>query len=131
MPHAQPDRLLSPAQREHSPRPASGVDQDFGEEELPEGIEDGSLYIAVPHKNDFDLGRSLVFAFVDLRAPAHVSKVESFFRQRGAYSKLKMLLDRKGLLDHWHEYENAAIRVALTEWADEHGFVVVADDVDA
>ena len=62
------------------------------EEDLPEDIEDGALYIAAPHKNDLDLGRSLVFEFVEDEAPSHLRTVESFFRQRGAYAKFKACL---------------------------------------
>ena len=101
------------------------MDGDFGDEEIPEDIDDDTRYVAMPHKNDLDLGRSLVIEFVDREAPSHASKVGSFFRQRGAYGKFKILLEREGLLDRWHQYENAATREALQRWADENGFVVV------
>jgi hypothetical protein len=39
------------------------------DEEAPEDIDDESLYIAVPHKSEFDLGRSLALAFVDEYLP--------------------------------------------------------------
>ena len=100
---------------------------DVGEEMLPEDIEDGTLFIVVPHKNDFDLGRRLVFAFVEESAPTLAGKVDSLFRLRGAYGKFKALLEREGLLDHWHGYENEATRAALEEWAVGNGCVVVRD----
>ena len=103
---------------------------DFGEE-LPDDIEDGTAYIVVPHKNDLDLGRSLVLAFADEQAPAHLSAIESFFRQRGAYAKFKALLERTQLLERWYEYETAATKKALEAWARENGFTVVGSKSDA
>ena len=98
---------------------------DF-DEDLPEEIEDGSIYIAAPHKNDLNLGRELVFDFVEAVAPQHLSQVESFFRQRGAYSKFKSLLERESLLDEWYNYEAAATRKALLRWASENGLQITS-----
>ena len=93
------------------------------DEELPEDIEDGSLYIAVPHKDEFDLGRSLAIRFVEERLPGSREEVHEYFRKRGAYSRFKSLLLRAGQLEAWHQYENAAIERALREWCEEHGFI--------
>ena len=90
----------------------------------PEDIEDGTLYVAAPHKNDLDLGRELVFDFIESVAPQHVHSVESYFRQRGAYSKFKALLERESLLDDWYKFESKAMRKALLKWASENGFHV-------
>ena len=98
---------------------------DFEEEGLPEDIEDVTLYLAVPHKNDLDLGRALVFEFVEAEAPELKSQLSSAFRQRGAYSKLKSILERSGLLQRWYEYEAAATRSALSHWAQENGLLVL------
>src|SRR4051812_27889229 len=57
------------------------------EEELPEDIEDGSIYLAVPHQHDLDLGRNLVFRFVEEHLPDSRGIVSEFFRKRGAYSR--------------------------------------------
>jgi hypothetical protein len=103
---------------------------EFGEE-LPNDIEDGTAYVAVPHKNDLDLGRRLVSGFVEENAPTHLRTIESFFRQRGAYAKFKALLERANLLDRWFEYEAAATKRALAVWAGENGFTVVEERGDA
>jgi hypothetical protein len=76
---------------------------DFGVE-LPGDIEDGTAYIAVPHKKDLNLGRSLVIAFAEAEAPTHLHAIESFFRQRGAHAKFKGLLERTHLLERWYQY---------------------------
>lgn len=97
---------------------------DFGQE-LPEDIEDGTLYVAMPHKNDLDLGSNLVTSFVEAELPQHVDLVRSFFRQRGAYGKFKDFLERNRHLERWYEYEANATRVALCIWASENGFIVL------
>jgi hypothetical protein len=35
------------------------------DEVLPEDIEDGSIYVAVPHKYDVNLGNNLALAFAE------------------------------------------------------------------
>jgi hypothetical protein len=97
---------------------------DFVDEELPSDIEDETPYVAMPHKNDLDLGRDVVFAFVDSEAPQLATAVHAAFRKRGAYAKFKEILDREGMLQSWYDYEAAAIRLALTNWALEQGLVV-------
>lgn len=86
------------------------------DEEPPEDIEDGSLYIAVPHKAELGLGRSLALRFVEEHLPHERDSVREYFRGRGAYSKFKSLLARAGQLDAWHHYEQAATEAALGEW---------------
>ena len=92
------------------------------EEETPEDIEDGSLYICVPHKSELDLGRSLALRFIEEHLPQKRQEVEGFFRKRGAYSRFKSLLERSRQLDAWHHYEQAAKEAALKEWCAENGF---------
>lgn len=96
------------------------------EEEPPEDIEDGSLYIAVPPKSELDLGRSLAIRFAEEHLPQHCEAVYGFFRKRGAYANFKSLLDRAGQLDAWHEYERVASESALREWCTDNGFELVA-----
>ena len=97
-----------------------GVDED-----PPEDIEVGSLYIAVPHKSEFDVGRSLALAFVDEYLPRSSEAVREYFHGRGAYQRFKVLLAQAaGRLDAWHRYEQAAKEEALNEWCAEHGFIV-------
>lgn len=93
-----------------------------GDEEIPDDIDDGTLYLAVPHKNDLDLGRSLVFAFADQHLPDDFGRVRSFFSRRGAYARFKDFLEYKGLLERWYEFEREATEKALQRWAHENGF---------
>lgn len=94
------------------------------DEELPEDIGDTSVYVALPSKSDLDLGRALAQQFVREQLPEAYGQVAAFFHHRGAYGKFKNLLDRKGLLDAWHEYESLEVERALLSWAAEEGLPV-------
>lgn len=96
------------------------------DEELPPDIDDGSVYVAVPQKSDFDLGRSLALQFVEEHLPQSYETVYGYFRRQGAYARFKGLLEQVGRLDVWHRYEEAATEKALREWCDENGIVLAA-----
>ena len=51
--------------------------------------------IAVPHKNDLDLGQSLVFEFVEGNLPDAYEEVRYLFRIRGAYSRYYRVINRE------------------------------------
>jgi hypothetical protein len=97
---------------------------DFGID-TPDDIDDETLYAAMPDKNELDLGQDVVFAFVQSATPQHQSAVRSYFKQRGAYSKFKSLLERDALLEQWYTYERVATREALLKWAATQGFNVI------
>ena len=94
------------------------------EEQPPEDIEDEEIYIAVPHKNELDLGQHLAHAFARAHAPSQIDAIKACFAQRGAYARFKRLLEQEDLLEHWYAYEAAATKQALKTWASENGFVV-------
>jgi hypothetical protein len=92
---------------------------EYGDvDEFPEDVESED-YIKIPHKNDLDLGRDLVFDFVASQAPQIMDKVRWIFQSRGAYSRYKSLLDSIGLLDDWYKFENEQTQKALREWCQE------------
>ncbi len=93
-------------------------------EELPDDIED-EKYIQLPHKNDLNLGRSLVFEFASEFLPNDYEKIKSIFRSSGAYFRYKELLDSKDMLDKWHEFEAQAEDQALREWCEENEIKLV------
>jgi hypothetical protein len=90
------------------------------DEELPDDIDDGGLYVAVPHKVDLNLGKSLALKFTAEHLPDDYGEVCGFFRQRGAYGRFKELLERHDSLDAWYEYEAQKIEQALREWSSEN-----------
>ena len=94
------------------------------EEDLPPDVADESLHASMPSRRDLDLGRRLVFAFVESQAPALRDEVRDCFSRRGAYARFKDLLDRSGLLQAWYNHEQKAVEEALLEWAASEGFEV-------
>jgi hypothetical protein len=100
-------------------------DADELGEELPEDIDDGGLYIAVPHKSDLELGRTLALRYVEEHMPDSYDMVRGFFGRSGAYSRFKRVLEGVGQLDAWHEYEVKAVEEALRGWSEENGFSLV------
>jgi hypothetical protein len=89
-------------------------------EELPDDLEEGDKYVRIPHKNDFDLGRPLVFEFVSERLPEEYQEVRRYFSKRGAYARFKDLLVRKGALQECYDFEAKAQEKALREWCEEN-----------
>jgi len=90
---------------------------EFGDndEELPDDIND-EQYIEIPHKNELDLGKPLVFDFVAEHLSEKADEVDNIFRRKGAYGRYKDLLEKNDLLDKWYEYETKAQQKALREW---------------
>jgi hypothetical protein len=94
------------------------------DEELPDDIEDGSIYVVVPNKHDLNLGKSLALTFAEEQLAASYQTVADFFRQSGAYGRFKDFLERKGYLEAWYDYEAKATELALREWAAEEGLFI-------
>jgi hypothetical protein len=103
--------------------PASGEiyihSEMLGEGTVPEDL-DWEACIEIPHPNELDLGRNLVFRFVAQRLPEKENFVVQLFKNRGAYAGLKQLLDTMDLLEAWYEFEDAALRNALRKWCQEN-----------
>ncbi len=93
----------------------AGIDEIEDEEDL-----DWDQCIEIPHKNDLNLGRNLVFEFVEEYLPDDYEHVRKMFRRRGAYANYKALLERRGLLEKWYEVENSREEQALREWCKEN-----------
>ena len=90
------------------------------DEEVPEDLETSDRYIAIPHKNELNLGRDLALSFVDQALPNDYNTVAGFFRRKGAYSRFKQLLESRGVLNAWYLFETHAVEVALRQWCDEN-----------
>jgi hypothetical protein len=102
-------------------------DIDVLEDELPVDITDENIYVSVPHKNDLNLGRNLVLSFAEEHLTESYEAVSSFFRQRGAYRRFKDLLEQKGQLQSWYDFEAKAIEQALREWCAEQGLAIFSN----
>jgi hypothetical protein len=95
------------------------------DEEVPDDLETSDRYVAIPHKGDFDLGRSLALSFIEEALPDDYETVANYFRSRGAYSRFKGFLDARGIINQWHEFENKAIESALCQWCEENDIQIV------
>jgi hypothetical protein len=84
--------------------------------ELPDDIDDSEKYIQIPDKRELDLGKPLVLDFVRQFLPADFDRVRRTFSSRGAYARFKDLLEHRGALDQWHDFEAKAEEKALREW---------------
>lgn len=94
-------------------------------DDLPEDLETSDRYVQLPSKNELDLGRNLVFSFIENCLPEEYETVRGVFQKRGAYAKFKNLLERKGLLNQWYAYEQVQKESALRLWCEDNGFEVV------
>lgn len=84
---------------------------EIGDAEL-----DRDTCVEIPHKNDLDLRTSLVFEFVETHIPGAYDHVRQIFRSRGAYGRFKNLLERKGLLENWYDFERRREEETLRHW---------------
>jgi hypothetical protein len=82
-------------------------------DELPDDLEENEKYISIPHKNDLNLGRNLVFDFISANLPDEFERVRGIFSRKGAYARFKDLLESKGQLEVWYEFEQKATEEAL------------------
>lgn len=97
------------------------------EDEAPPDLETSDRYLEIPHKNELDLGKNLVQRFVASRLPEDAEEVESIFSRRGAYSRFKGLLESKGLLEEWYEYEADQCERTLREWCADNGIDLIEE----
>ena len=98
------------------------------EEEIPEDLETSDRYIAIPHKNDLDLGSDLARRFTAEALPGLNNRVEQFFRHRGAYARFKELLASEGCLDKWYAFEAESTERALRNWCTENDINVIGNE---
>ncbi|NOZ86086.1 MAG: hypothetical protein GXP49_07450 [Deltaproteobacteria bacterium] len=89
-------------------------------DELPEDIDDPEKYIAIPQEKELNLGKALVIEFTSKYLSEELDKVYSIFRHKGAYSRYKDLLERKGALKDWYRFEKEQRELALKKWCSEN-----------
>jgi hypothetical protein len=85
---------------------------------LPNDIDDSEKFVPIPHKRDLDLGKRVALDFVRQFLPGDFDDVRQFFSRRGAYARFKDLLERRGALDQWYDFEAKAEDRALRMWCD-------------
>jgi hypothetical protein len=92
----------------------------YDSDELPGDFYETHDYIEIPHKNDLDLGQSLVWQFVNEEIPGLTDKIRGFFSRRGAYSRYKSFLEEIGQLQRWYDFENERQTKVIREWCEEN-----------
>jgi len=85
-------------------------------DEMEDADLDWETCVEIPHKNDLDLGKALVFDFVETHMADAYDEVRQMFRSQGAYSRFKSMLESKGLLKSWYDFEQQREEEALREW---------------
>lgn len=98
------------------------------DEDVPADLETSDRYIAIPHKNDLDLGSTLARRFAEEQLPHRSAKVEAFFRHRGAFARFKELLAAEGCLDKWYAFETESAERALMNWCTENEIQVAESE---
>ncbi|WP_250491450.1 hypothetical protein [Caballeronia sp. INML2] len=97
---------------------------DAFDEDRPDDLETSDSYLAIPHKNELDLGRNLALRFVVHELPMCYEQVEGFFRRQGAYGRFKDLLAREGALERWYSFETDSVERALRQWCADNGLEI-------
>jgi len=92
------------------------------EEGAPEDLETSDRYVAVPSKQELDLGKRVALAFAEAHVPEQYEHIRSIFSRPGAYARFKDLLEAGGHLTAWYEFEHNAQREALSDWCATQGF---------
>ena len=93
-------------------------------DEIDEDDLDWERCIEIPHQNDLDLGQELVFEFVEDHLLDAYEQVRRIFSRRGAYSRFKDLLESRGLLQEWHDFQNQREDQALRHWCELEGLEI-------
>ena len=81
--------------------------------------------IQVPRRNDLDLGRNLVFEFVEKYLPGDFDRIRDIFRRKGAYGRYKNLLEERGFLKKWYDYESARQTETLRKWCEDNEITLI------
>jgi hypothetical protein len=100
------------------------------DEEAPEDFETSDRYLALPHKNDLDLGRELALRFTEQHLPRDFDRVTGYFHQRGAYRRFRDLLEIRDVLELWYAFEQQATEQALRKWCAAHEIRLVPETGD-
>lgn len=96
----------------------------FPEEEEGESLdeyEESEKFAAIPHRDDLEFGSRLPERFAGEFMPESLDAVREIFSYSGAYYRFKSLLNERGLLQSWYDYERNYRMEILREWCKEVG----------
>jgi hypothetical protein len=95
------------------------------ENEIPEDIYFREDCIQIPHRNDLDLGRNLVFEFVEQYLPRDFDRIRDIFRRKGAYRRYKDFLEERGFLKKWYDFESTRQTETLRKWCADNEITLI------
>ncbi len=87
-----------------------------GIDEIDEDVLDPDIFVKIPNKSDLGLGRELALAFAAEHLADEYQRVQRIFQSRGAYGRFKDLLEYKGLLQSWYDFENRREEEVIRQW---------------
>jgi hypothetical protein len=90
----------------------------------PDDLDTSDDYLCLPDRRDLNLGRNMVFDFVQETMPDEWETVRAIFSRRGAYARFKDLLGYRNMTEAWHRYEETRTYVALRTWCQAEGLEV-------
>jgi hypothetical protein len=93
-------------------------------DEWPDDVDDEEKYLVIPDKSELGLGKPLVLDFSRECLPADFDEVRRMFSRKGAYGRFKDLLQRRGALERWYEFEARATENALRSWCEDNDIEV-------
>ena len=91
-------------------------DSDASEDEMPDDLFTNDKYVEIPTKKEFGLGKSLAIKFSQNQLSSDLNMVYNIFSSSRAYANFKALLTKRGLLQTWYTFEQAALKKAILEW---------------
>lgn len=94
---------------------------EAGFDQTPPDADNDPDYLLIPRKQDLDPGKGMMLKFFNDRAQAEVPQVKAIFTRSGAFRKVKDLMHRLQLLDHWYIYEEQQIEALLRKWCLDNG----------
>lgn len=97
------------------------------EEDLPDDLEDETRYIEIPNTVRLDLGRTLALSFVLQELSDDYQAARDHFRRRGVYARFKALLQSRGMLEKWFEFEERETAAALRAWCEDNDIEVIGE----
>jgi hypothetical protein len=97
------------------------------DDDTPADLLTSDRYVAIPTRRDLDLGKTLALRFARRHMANDADSIADFFRHSGAYGRFKELVDRRGRLEQWFEFEAKAVRLALAEWCAANELELIDD----
>ncbi len=87
-----------------------------GIDEIDDDVLDPDIFVKIPNKSDLGLGRELALEFAAEHLADEYQRVQRIFQSRGAYGRFKDLLEHKGLLQSWYDFENRREEEVIRQW---------------